>query len=181
MSILRFVYAVCDLFAIGAGTIVLFWLFTGELIDKWAARFLKCALATSVTGLLIPFDDFTLIPLHDFTLLERCSMLSTYGSGIAILAWRKFHLSGVWRSIFALTITTVLYLNVVVAIDQVFKQMSRFTGLAPAQSEQTSRATQFLVMLLFAVIGIVAVKRFHNRGAHSLRSHTNGVADKHVF
>ena len=173
MSILRFVYAVCDILAIGAGTIVLFGLFTGELIDKWAALFLKCALAASVTGLLFP--------LHDFTLVEICSMLSVYVSGMAILAWRRFHLSGVWRSIFALTITIVLYLNVVVAIDQVFEQISLFTGLAPAQSEQTFRATQFIVMLLFAVVGIVAVKRFHNRGADSLRSHTNGVADKHVF
>ena len=173
MSILRFVYAVCDLLAIGAGTIVLFGLLTGELIDKWAALFLKCALAASVTGLFFP--------LHDFTLVEICSMLSVYVSGMAILAWRRFHLSGVWRSIFALTITIVLYLNVVVAIDQVFEQMSLLMGLAPAQSELTFRATQFLVMLLFAVIGMVAVKRFHNRGAHSLRSHPNGVADKHVF
>ena len=173
MSILRFVYAVCDLFSIGAGTIVLLGLLTGELIAKWAALFLKCALATSVTGLFFP--------LHDLTLVQRCSMLSVYGSGMAILAWRKFHLSGVWCSIFAFTITIVLYLNVVVAIDGVLEQMSRFTGLAAAQSEQTFRATQFLVMLLFAVIGIVAVKKFHNRGAHSLRSHTNGVADKHVL
>jgi hypothetical protein len=173
MSILRFVYAVCDLLAIGAGTIVLFGLFTDELIDKWAALFLKYALATSVTGLLFP--------LHDFTLVQGCSMLSVYGSGMAILAWRKFHLSGVWCSIFASAITILVYLNVVVAIDEVFAQMSRFTGLAPARTEQTCRATQLLVMLLFAVIGIVVVKRFHNRGAHSLRSQTNGVADKHVF
>ena len=172
MSILRFVYAVCDLLAIGAGTIVLFGLFTGELIEKWAALFLKCVLAASVTGLLFP--------LHDFTLVEICSMLSVYVSGMAILAWRRFHLSGVWRSIFALTVTIVLYLNVVVAIDPVFEQISRSMGLAPTQSEVASRAAQFLVMLLFAVIGIVAVKRFRDRGAHSLRSHTNGVADKHV-
>jgi len=173
MSILRFVYAACDLLAIGAGTIVLFGLFTGELIDQRAALFLKCALAASVTGLFFP--------LHAFTLVQMCSMLSVYVSGMAFLAWRKFHLSGVWRSIFALTITIVLYLNVVVAIDQVFEQMSRFTRWAPAQSELASRAAQYVVMMLFAVIGIVAVKRFHNRGAHLLRSHTNGVADKHVF
>ena len=173
MSILGFVYAVFDLFAIGAGTIVLFGLFTGELIDKWATLFLECVLATSVTGLLFP--------LHDFTLVQRCSMLSVYVAGMAVLAWRKFHLSGLWCSIFALTITIVLYLNVVVAIDEVFELMSRFTGLAPEQSEQTLWATQFLVMLLFAVIGTFAVKGFHNRDPHSLRSHTNGVTDKHVF
>jgi hypothetical protein len=173
MSILRFVHAVCDLLAIGAGTIVLFGLLAGELIDKWAVLFLRCTLATSVIGLLFQ--------LHAFTLVQRCSMLAVYASGVAILAWRKFHLSGVWRTIFALTITIVLYLNVVVAIDQVFDQMFRFTRWMPAQFELTSRATQYVVMVLFAVIGIVAVKRFHSRGAHSLRSHTNGVTDKHVF
>jgi hypothetical protein len=173
MRILRFVYAVCDLLAIGAGTKVLFGLLTGELIEKRAVLFLRCTLAASVIGLFFPFDDFALV--------QRCSMLAVYVSGVAILAWRKFHLSGVWHSIFALTITTVLYLNVVVAIDQVFEQMFRFTRLAPAQFELTSRATQCVVMVLFAVIGIVAVKRFHSRGAHSLRSHTNGVTDKHVF
>jgi hypothetical protein len=173
MSILRFVYTVCDLVAIGAGTRVLFGLLTGELIDKWAVRFLRSTIAASVIGLLLS--------LHDFTVVQGCSMLAVYASGVAILAWRKFHLSGVWHSIFALTITTVLYLNVVVAIDQVFEQMFRFTRLAAAQFELTSWATQCFVMVLFAVIGIVAVKRFHSRGAHSLRSHTNGVTDKHVF
>ena len=172
MSILRFVYTVCDLLAIGAGTIVLFGLLTGELSDKWAVRFLRCTLATSVIGLFFS--------LHDFTLIQGCSILTVYASGAAICAWRKFHLSGVWRSIFALTVTIVLYLNVVVAI-QVFEQMFWFTSLAPAQFELTSRATQCVVMVFFAVIGIVAVKRFHSRGAHSLRSHTNGVTDKHVL
>ena len=83
MSILRFVYAACDLLAIGAGTIVLFGLLTGELIDKWAALFLKCALAASVTGLFFP--------LHDFTLVEICSMLSVYVSGMAILEIGRAH------------------------------------------------------------------------------------------
>jgi hypothetical protein len=173
MSILRFAYTVCDLVAIGAGTKVLFGLLAGQLIEKWAVLFLRCTLAASVIGLFFSLDDFGLV--------QRCSMLAVYVSGVAILAWRRFHLSGVWHSIFALTITTVLYLNVIVAIDQVFEQMFRFTKLAPAQFELTSRATQCVVMVLFAVIGIVAAKRFHSRGAHSLRSRTNGVTDKHVF
>jgi hypothetical protein len=162
LSILRLGYAVCDLISIGSGTIVLFGLLSGELIDKWATRFLRYSLATSITGLLIS--------LHDFTLVQECSILTVYTSGLAILAWRKFHLSGIWRSIFALTITIVLYLNVVVAIDQAFEQIFRITGLTPAQSELTSQGTQFLVMLLFAVIGIVAVKRFYDKLTRSERS-----------
>lgn len=162
LSILRLGYALCDLIAIGTGTIVLFGLLTGELLDKRATLFLRYTLATSIIGLLFP--------LHALTFVQRCSMLTVYVSGMAILAWRKFHLSGLWRSIFALTITGVLYLNVAVAIDQAFDRIFRFTEMTPPQSELTSRATQFLVMLLFGVIGIVAVKRFHGRPARSVRS-----------
>jgi hypothetical protein len=157
LSLLTFVYTVFDVVAIETGAVVLFGLLNGELLRKWTVLFLRFTLATSVTGLLFP--------LHSFTLVHRCSMLSVYVSGMVVLAWRAFHLAGVWRSIFALTITIVLYLNVVAAIDQVFEQISRFTVLATTQSELTFRATQFLVMVLFAVIGIVTVKRFHNRAA----------------
>ena len=156
LSILRFGYAVCDLISIGTGVIALFGLLTGELLDKWATLFLRYTLAMSITGLLFS--------LHDFTFVQRYSMLTVYASGTAILAWRKFHLSGLWRSIFALTMTIVLYLNVVVAIDLAFEQ------LTPVQHELTSRATQFIVMLLFAVIGIFAVKRFQDRRVNSVRS-----------
>ena len=155
VCILRFGYAVCTLISIGAGTRVLFGLLTGELLDKWAVLFLRYTLAASITGLLLS--------LLDFTLVQGCSVLTVYMSGMAILAWRKFHLSGIWRSIFAWTITIVLYLNVVAAIDQVFEQIFPITGTAPAQSELASRATQFVVMLPFTVIGVIAVKRFQDR------------------
>lgn len=173
MSILRYVYSICDLFAIGAGTILLFGLLTGELLDKWAALFLKYTLVASLTGFFLP--------LHYFTLVKICSTLSILISGMAILALRMFQLSGIWRSIFSLTTTIALYLNVVVAIDQFFMRMSWFTGLVPAQAERAFRTTQFFVMLLFAVIGTLVVKRVHIRGFHSLRFNTKGVVDKHVL
>jgi hypothetical protein len=161
-SILRLGYAICDVIAIGAGIVVLFGLLTGELLGKWATLFLRYTLVASVFGLLFP--------VHDFALVQKCSMVAVYSSGMAILAWRKFHLSGMWRSIFPFTISIVLYLNVVVPIDHALDHIFRFTGLTPPQSELTSRATQFLVMLLFAVIGVVAAKRFQDRPARSARS-----------
>jgi len=172
MTILRFFYAGCNLFAIGAGTIVLVGLLTGELLDNWAALFLKYTLVASVTGFFFP---------RYFMLVKICSMLSILVSGMAILSWRMFHLSAIWSSVFAFTITILFYLKVVVVIDQAFMQISGFTRLAPAQFELTFRATQFVVMLLFSVIGIVVAKRFRTRGAHSMRSNTNGVADKHAL
>lgn len=162
LTILRLGYAICDLISIGFGAMVLFGLLSGKLLDKWATLFLRYTLVMSIAGLLFS--------LHDSTFVQRYSMLTVYVSGTAILAWRKFHLSGIWRSIFALTITIVLYLNVVVAIDQAFDQILRFAGLTPPQSELTTRATQFIVMLLFAMIGIFAVQRFQDKSANSVRS-----------
>jgi hypothetical protein len=164
LSILRLGYAICDVISIGTGIVVLFGLLTGELLDRWATHFLRYTLATSVTGLLFP--------LHDFTLVQRCSMLAVYTSGMAILAWRKYHLSGIWRSIFPFAISITFYLNVVVLFDHALDHIFRFTGLTPPQSELTSRTTQLFVMLLFAMIGIVAVKRFKDRAAGSVRSET---------
>jgi hypothetical protein len=78
-SILRLGYAACDLISIGAGTIVLFGLLTGELLDKWATLFLRYAITTSITGLLFSLHDY-------FTLVQNCTMLTVYASGMAILA-----------------------------------------------------------------------------------------------
>jgi hypothetical protein len=85
--ILTFIYIGLELIAIGAGVIVLFGLLMGILLNKWAVLFLKCSLATSVTVLLFPFEHFTLT--------QEASMLSVYGAGVAVLAWRKFQLMGV--------------------------------------------------------------------------------------
>jgi hypothetical protein len=158
VNILTFIYIVLGLIAIGAGTMVLFGLLTGLLSNKWAVLFLKCSLAASVTGLLIPFKHFTLT--------QEAAMLSVYGAGVAVLAWRKFHFMGVWKSIFAWSITLVLYLNIVVAITQVFKRISLFNPPIPTQFDLPFLVTQSVVLTIFVVLGIVAVKRFRHKPIH---------------
>ncbi len=154
LSILTFIHLAFALIAISSGAIVLFGLLTRELLDKWAVLYLRCSLAASVTGFAFPFDH---LPLT-----HKVSMLSVYVAGAVILAWRKYHLAGVWRPIFAMTTTAVLYLNVFVATTEVFKDEPPFTALAPTPSEPTFLVAQFLVLVLFVVLGIIAGKRFHN-------------------
>jgi hypothetical protein len=155
VSILTFIYFALGLIAIGAGTMVLFCLFHGFLLDEWAVFFLKCSLAACVTGLLIPFKHFTLT--------QEASMLSIYGAGVAVLAWRKFHLIGIWRPVFVWSITLILYLYIVVAITQIFKRISPFDSQNPAQYDLQFLAMQSVVFLIFVVLGIGAVKRFRRR------------------
>jgi hypothetical protein len=40
-------------------------------------------------------------------------MLLVYCVGVAVLAWRKFRLAGLWRPVFAFLLVAVSYLNVV--------------------------------------------------------------------
>jgi hypothetical protein len=158
VSILTFIYFGLELIAIGAGAMALFRLLTGLLPKKWAVLFLKCSLVASVTVLLIPFKHFTLT--------QEAAMLSVYGTGVAVLAWRKFHFIGVWQSIFAWSITLVLYLNIVVAITQAFRRISRFNPPIPTQFDLPFLATQSVVLAIFVMLGMVAVKRFRHKPTH---------------
>jgi len=158
VSVLTFIYFGLELIAIGAGAMALFRLITGSLPNKWAVLFLKCSLVASVTALLVPFQHFTLT--------QEAAMLSVYGTGAAVLAWRKFHFMGVWKSIFAWCITLVLYLNIVVAFTQAFKRISQFKPLNPTQFDMTFLVTQSVVLAIFVVLGIVAVKRFKHKPTH---------------
>jgi hypothetical protein len=81
LGILKLVHILFDLIGIGAGTVVLFGMFAGELLDKWSVIFLKCALAVSVTGLLFP--------LHHFLPTHWAAMLEIYFSGVAVLRMRQ--------------------------------------------------------------------------------------------
>jgi hypothetical protein len=158
VSILTFIYFGLELIAIGTGAMALYGLLTGILLNKWAVLFLKCSLAASVTALLVPSSHFTLT--------RGGSMVSVYLAGVAIWAWHKFHLTGVWRSIFALSTTLILYLNIVVSITQVFKQISLFNPSILAQLDLPFLATQSVALVIFVVLGIVAVKRFRHKLTH---------------
>jgi hypothetical protein len=148
--VFTFVYFLCDLFAIGFGAKVLFWLLSGELLENAAVHFLRLVLATSIVGLLFPS--------HHLPYTHGISMLSVYVSGVSILAWRKFHLTGIWYRIFSLSTTVILYLSVLVAIAQFHGASSPFLVLAPVRSKPVFALMQYIVMALFAVLAMLAFR-----------------------
>lgn len=155
--IFTFVYVACDLVAIGTGAAVVFGLLRGKLPGKVTVLFLRYALITSVIGLLFPFPHFAL------TQKEQISMVSVYVSGVAILAWRKYNLAGIWRSIFALATTIVLYLSVLAAIGQVFKHVTLFNSLVLEQFKSPIFVIHVVITLFFVVLGVAASSRVHKR------------------
>ncbi len=150
-TVFNLIYVLCDLLAIGFGAKALFWLLSGELRHKSAVLFLRSVLAASIIGLFFPS--------HHLPSSHGISMLSVYVSGASILAWRKFHLVGIWYSVFALSTTVILYLSVLVAIAQVLRTSSPFTALGLlAQSSSILALTHYIVIAFFTVLGVLAVK-----------------------
>src|SRR5260370_38118003 len=76
---------------------------------------------------------------------------------------------------FALSMTTVRYMNAGAAITRVFKHTSLFSASDPARVEPTFYFTNLLVMVCFVMLGVFAIKRFNNKPARLWSSLTNGV------
>jgi hypothetical protein len=80
---------------------------------------------------------------------------------IAIVARYARHLIGAWRWLYAVNVVLALYLNVFVLIAQLFQKVPALKAIAPTQSEAPFLVAQLVVLALFVVLGILAVKRFH--------------------
>src|SRR6266851_4946738 len=153
MTTLTLVHVVLSLVGIGSGFIVVFGLIAAKRLDGLTALFLTTTAATSLTGFLFPFHK--LLPSH------VVGIVSLVVLAIAILARYVRHLSGAWRWIYATNVVVGLYLNFFVLVAQAFQKVPVLKAIAPTQSEAPFVITQLVVMALFVVLGIFAVKRFH--------------------
>jgi hypothetical protein len=62
---------------------------------------------------------------------------------------------------YAGTAVASLYLNFFVLVVQSFIKVPQFHALAPKGSEPPFAITQGVVLLLFVILGVVSVRRFH--------------------
>ena len=147
------VHVVISLIGIATGLIVLFGMFSGNRMSGMTALFLLTTILTSVTGFMFPISGFT--PALGFGILSLAVLALT------LLGLYVFRLAGAWRWIYVVTAVIALYLNVFVAVVQSFQKLSFLRPLAPTQSEPPFAIAQGIVLLLFIVAGVVAVRRFH--------------------
>ncbi len=146
------IHVVISLAGIGSGLVVMFGLLTGKRLDRLTALFLASTVATSVTGFGFPFHQ--LLPSHKVGILSLVVLL------VAMLARYAFHLAGAWRWIFVVSAAMAFYLNVFVLVVQAFEKVPALRALAPTQSEPPFLAAQLVVLLLFIVLTIAAVRKF---------------------
>jgi hypothetical protein len=157
MSLATFtlVHVVISLVGIVSGLLVLYGLIKGKRFDGATAIFLATTVLTSLTGFLFPFTH--LLPSH------IVGIISLVVLAVAILARYALHLVGSWRSIYVVSSVLALYLNVFVLVVQSFLKIPAVHALAPTQKEPPFLIVQLIVLAIFIVLGIFAVKGF--RGA----------------
>jgi hypothetical protein len=146
-------HVVLSLVGIASGFIVLFGMIGAKRLDGWAALFLATTVLTSVTGFFFPVAGF--MPSH------AVGIISLVFLAAALVALYVYRLAGTWRWIYVVGAVAALYLNVFVAVVQAFRKLSFLEPLAPSQSEPPFLVAQLVVMAIFIVLGILAVRRFH--------------------
>jgi hypothetical protein len=152
MSTFTFVHVVLSLIGIFSGFVVVYGLFTADRLNGWTALFLMTTILTSVTGFLFPFHKF--LPSHGV------GTISLIVLAIAIVARYMRHMAGAWRKVYVITAMIALYLNVFVLVAQLFMKVPALKAMAPTGSGPPFLISQIVVMALFIVLTIVAVKRF---------------------
>jgi len=155
MSLATFtlVHVILSLIGIFAGIVVLFGMFGSKTLPGWTAIFLVTTILTSVTGYFFPVDK--ILPSH------IVGALSLIALAIAVLAYYRSHVGGSWRWIYVVTAIAALYFNVFVAVVQAFAKIPFLHSLAPTQSDPPFVVAQLVVLVLFIVFGVIAVRSFH--------------------
>jgi glucose-6-phosphate-specific signal transduction histidine kinase len=153
------VHVVMSLLGIGSGLIVMYGLLSAKRLNGWTALFLVTTVATSATGFGFPFDH--LLPSH------KVGIISLLVLAVAILARYAFHLAGAWRSIYVVCATIALYLNVFVLVVQGFLKVPALHAMAPTQSEPPFLIAQVVVLLLFVLLAVKAVRNFRGESVRT--------------
>ncbi len=154
LSAFTLFHVVLSLVGIGSGFVVAYGLLGSKRLDGWTATFLTTTVLTSVTGFLFPVQHF--MPSH------AVGILSLIVLGIAILARYRYGLAGGWRRTYAITAVIALYFNVFVLIAQLFMKVPALKALAPTGSEGPFKISQLAALVIFAVLGVSAAKKFHS-------------------
>jgi hypothetical protein len=151
ISLLTWGHVLISLAGIAAGFVVVFEFLVRRSSPRVIAVFLATTTATSATGYLFPVTRF--LPSH------AVGIVSLLVLAVTIYAYYRRRLEGGWKKVFVIGSVVALYLNVFVAVVQSFMKIQALKALAPTQSEPPFKTAQLAVLVVFVVLGVVAVLR----------------------
>jgi hypothetical protein len=166
LAAFTYLHVAISLIGIAAGLVVLAGMIGGRRIPAVTLLFLVTTVLTSLTGFLFPFKGVT--PGIVVGILSLIVLL------LAIVALYARGLAGAWRGTYVITASLALYFNCFVFVVQSFEKVPMLKAIAPTQASPVFGVTQLVVLVLFAVLTILAYKRFP--GAPSDAASPSGYA-----
>jgi hypothetical protein len=148
-----FVHVALSLMGIVSGFVVVLGMVRSLRLNLVTALFLITTVLTSVTGFFFPYHGVT-----PGIILGILSLIALLG---AILARHTFKLAGSWRTIYVVCSVLALWFNTFVLIAQSFMKVPALHALAPTGSEPPFKIAQLLALVVLAVLGVLAMKKFH--------------------
>jgi hypothetical protein len=145
------IHTLISLVAIVSGLVVVGGLMARTRLEGWTGLFLATTALTSITG--FGFPSTRLLPSQDIGIISLVVLVPM------IFALYRKHLEGAWRGVYVGGSVLILYLNVFVLMDQLFKRIPALIVLAPTHKEPPYVVTQLLVLALFGVLGMAAFRR----------------------
>ena len=155
-------HVLISLIAIGSGFAVVAGLLASKRPGGSTTLFWTTAVATTVTGFLFPF--------HGFTPGIGGGIVSTFVLAIGLAALYRFRLAGGWRRTYAITAVIALYLNMFVLVVQLFQKVPALKELAPTQSEPPFQIAQLVLLVVFAVLGVQAARKFRGEPMNTAKA-----------
>ncbi|HTP85926.1 MAG TPA: hypothetical protein VMJ34_03220 [Bryobacteraceae bacterium] len=155
-------HVLISLVGIACGFIAVAGMMQGKIAKLPNDWFLITTIGTSVTGYFFPVHQF--LPSHALGILSLITL------AVAALAYWGKRLQDRWTRTYAIAATVALYFNVFVLVVQAFKHVPVLNQLAPKGAEPPFQISQLVVLLLFIVIGIRAVKGVKKGSAPAARA-----------
>jgi len=155
LSLVQFTYlhVFMSLIWIGAGIFIIFGLLTSRRLSILTSLFLITTVLTSLTGFLYPFNGMT--PGIVLGILSMIALI------LAIVGLYVRKLAGAWRGIYVVSVIVAFYFNFFVLVAQAFDKVPVLHAVAPSQKSPGFMITQLAVLLIFILLTVRAVKKFH--------------------
>ena len=153
-------HVLISLAGIASGLVVMYGFLTNQRLVTWNTVFLATTVLTSVTGFLFPFNGMT--PAI------KLGIISLVVLAVALVA--RYRLQPAWRKTYAISASAALYFNVFVLVVQSFEKVPALNALAPTQKEPPFAIAQIAVLVVFVVLTVLAVRKFHGEPAAATKS-----------
>jgi hypothetical protein len=150
-------HTIISIVAILAGALALRDIFRAKASSPSISAFLILAIATSVTGFVLPLSGVS--PAIVIAIVALAVLIAVLLS--------KGHLGGSRsaRWTYAGGLVASEYLLIFVGVAQAFAKISILRSAAPTQSEPPFAIAQSIVLVAFIVLGVLAIRSFKPQNA----------------